>query len=363
MKVQIDLAYDPPKTARSQQLSGMFDLSLDEKLSTSWTHTLPIEDKDWQIGLIVGASGAGKSILARKVWGDRVIERFDWSDTAIVEQFPKSMGIHDISGALNSVGLGTVPAWLRPYSTLSNGERFRADMARAIAETGDDELVVIDEFTSVVDRQVARIASNSVQKAIRRSKRKLVAVTCHYDIIDWLQPEWVYDVTDSTFTWRSVQPRPKLRFQIYQAEKSIWPVFARHHYMSPNLHTAAKCFVATVDGDLCGFCSYFHFPHPKVKDIKFGHREVVLPDYQGLGIASRLVNWMAQHVSDQGFRFRSAAAHPGMIAMYSRSPRWREIPPAKGIATGPNAIMKKTNLSSRRFRIRSFEYQPPARSE
>src|ERR1700733_3825487 len=93
MEENIDLPYDPPRTARSQQLSGMFDLSLDEKLRNSWTHNLPIEDKNWQIGLIVGASGAGKSILAREVWGDRVIERFDWNDKAIVEQFPKSMSI------------------------------------------------------------------------------------------------------------------------------------------------------------------------------------------------------------------------------------------------------------------------------
>jgi hypothetical protein len=123
MEVKIDLTYDPPKTARSQQLSGMFDLSLDEKLRNSWTHNLPIEDKDWQIGLIVGASGAGKSILAREVWGDRVIERFDWSEKAIVEQFPKSMSIHDISGALRPgcgrtrrypTANGSVPIWRGP---------------------------------------------------------------------------------------------------------------------------------------------------------------------------------------------------------------------------------------------------------
>jgi len=131
--------------------------------------------------------------------------------------------------------------------------------------------------------------------------------------------------------------------------------------MSPNLHTAAKCFVATVDGDLCAFVSYFHYPHPTAKDLKFGHRVVVLPDYQGLGIASRLMNWVGQYVSDQGFRFRSAAAHPGMIALYSRSPRWREVKAAKKIQTSSKSMMKKQNLSTRRFVIRSFEYQPPAK--
>jgi GNAT superfamily N-acetyltransferase len=359
MKTEIVLEYDPPKSARVKQVSGMFDLPLDQKLSTTWEHNLPIEEQDWQIGLVVGASGAGKSVMAREFWGDRVFESFDWTDRPIIEQYPKDVSIHDITALLTGVGLGTVPAWLRPYSTLSNGERFRADMARAIAETGDDETIVIDEFTSVVDRQVARIASNSVQKAIRRSKRKLVAVTCHYDVIDWLQPEWVYDVTHQAFTWRSVQPRPRLRYQIFEADKTIWPVFARHHYMSPELHTAAKCFVATVDDELCGFVSYFHFPHPKVKDIKFGHRVVVLPDYQGLGIASRLAHWLGQHVSEQGYRFRSATAHPAMIGIYTRSPRFREIGRQKKLSSGKRSMMTKSNLQARRLLVRSFEYQPP----
>jgi ABC-type ATPase with predicted acetyltransferase domain len=35
----------------------------------------------------------------------------------------------------------------------------------------------VDEFTSVVDRQVAKVASHTVQKAVRRQSRQLVAVT------------------------------------------------------------------------------------------------------------------------------------------------------------------------------------------
>ncbi|MEV1247900.1 hypothetical protein [Nonomuraea sp. NPDC049750] len=69
------------------------------------------------------------------------------------------MSIKDIVALLGAVGLSSPPAWLRPYRTLSNGEAFRASIARALAESGD--LVVIDEFTSVVDRQVAKVAGMS----------------------------------------------------------------------------------------------------------------------------------------------------------------------------------------------------------
>jgi len=362
VKTTIELSYEPKKTARVQQISSMFDVPLEQKLTSEWTHDLPIEKNDWQVGLIVGASGAGKTVLAKRIWGDKVIESFAWDDRPIIEAFPRDMPIRDITMLLTGVGLGTVPAWLRPYGALSNGERFRADMARAIAETGDGEIAVIDEFTSVVDRQVARIASHSVQKAVRRSARKLVAVTCHYDVVDWLQPEWVYDLTAQEFTWRSVQPRPRLRFQIHEANRALWKVFARHHYMSPSLNAAAKCFVATVDNELAGFVTYVHFPHPHCNDIKFCPRLVVLPDYQGLGLAGRLMDWVGQYVSDQGFRLRSATVHPGIISMYTRSPRWREVKASgKRIATSSKSVMKKTNLSSRRLMIRSFEYQPPAR--
>ncbi|MEV4573636.1 hypothetical protein AB0K16_10265 [Nonomuraea jabiensis] len=76
-----------------------------------------------------------------------------------MDDFPKSMSIKDIVGLPTAVGLSSPPAWLRPYKTLSNGEAFRASMARAVAE--QDGLVVVDEFTSVVGRQVAALSGRS----------------------------------------------------------------------------------------------------------------------------------------------------------------------------------------------------------
>jgi len=364
VRVDIDLTLDPPRSVRAQQVSGMFDVPLTDKLAASWSHNLPIEERPWQVGLVVGASGAGKSVLARELWGDRVVDGFEWTDKPIIDQFPRDMSIRDITALLTSVGFGTVPAWLRPYSTLSNGERFRTDMARAVAES-DGSLVVVDEFSSVVDRQVARVASHCVQKMIRRSNRQFVAVTCHYDVIDWLQPDWVYDVTRLEFSWRSVRPRPAMRLTVHEASTSVWKVFARHHYLSSEIAKSAKCFVACVDGELCAFTSYLHFPHAKTRNIKMGHRLVVLPDYQGLGIASRLEDWLGQWLADQGYRYRNVVAHPAMIALYSRSPRWRETHSrSKSVrTTSKSRSLKRQALSSRRLVVRSFEYQPPAKEQ
>ena len=97
-----------------------------------------------------------------------------------------------VTSALSAVGLGDVPAWLRPYKVLSNGEQFRAGLARLICDAPDK--VVVDEFTSVVDRQIAKIGASAFAKSWRKNKGKqIVLLSCHYDIIEWLQPDWVYD--------------------------------------------------------------------------------------------------------------------------------------------------------------------------
>lgn len=361
--VNITLTSDTPTTARALQVSGMFDLPIEERQTRTWQHHLPLTEREWQVGLIVGPSGAGKSVLANKLWPGKVRENWDWdNDKSIVDNFPEDLSTAEITNALTSVGLSSVPTWVRPYSTLSNGERFRADMARAIVES--DDLTVVDEFTSVVDRQVAQVSSHCVQKSVRRTESKFVAVTCHYDVEDWLQPDWIYDVSTQKFSWRSVQPHPSIKLNIRKAHRSEWSIFAHHHYMSTDLASGAQCFVAEINEHPVAFTSYIHFMHAKTRNIKMGHRLVVLPDYQGLGIASRLDDWLGQYLWERNFRYRNVVAHPAMIRIYMKSPRWREMGrKAKRVATSKKSLNKKSNLSGRRLALRSFEYTAPKKGK
>lgn len=360
MDVSVRLDTTITKTARVLQVAGMFDVPLEQRLTHELDAVLPLEDRPWSVGLITGPSGSGKSTLARQVWGDRVMTGFDWSpDRAIVDDFPAGMAMRDVVGLLNAVGLGSPPAWIRPHRTLSNGEAFRADMARALASS--DGLAVVDEFTSVVDRQVARIVSHATQKAVRRAGRQLVAVTCHYDVGDWLQPDWTFDVASGRFAWRSVQPHPPVRLEIFPVDRSVWPAFRRHHYLSGHLFSSAKCFGGFIGGELVAFSAHIPFPHPKVRDIRRDHRTVVLPDYQGLGIGGRMVEWIGQTLYGQGYRYRRVVTHPAVIAYCARSPRWRETT-GSGLRklNGNHGKLAPWFSDPRRLALRAFEYVPPA---
>jgi len=362
MKAEITVSSPVARSARLLQLSGMFDVPVEDKASLTWKADLPLEDRDWNLGLVVGPSGSGKSTLARHFWPEQVAAAYEWpEDGALVDGFPSGMGIREITGLLGAAGLSSPPAWLRPYRTLSNGEAFRADIARALAEL--DGLVVVDEFTSVVDRQVAQVASHAVQKAVRKAGRQLVAVTCHYDVEDWLQPDWVYDAAAQLFTWRSVQPHPPVELAVHAADRSLWPVFRNHHYMSADLSKAARCFAAYVDGRPVAFTSYLHFPHATAKNIKMAHRVVVLPDWQGLGLAGLLSEWMGGYLSERGFRYRITTAHPAFIHYMAKSPRWRMGTRARALGTkSRDSSLRAKSMNVRSLTTRSFEYVPPGRA-
>jgi ABC-type ATPase involved in cell division/GNAT superfamily N-acetyltransferase len=370
--VKVHIAHQCPVRAspRLTQVAGMFDLPIEAKTSVEIVGDLPVEDRPWQVGLIVGPSGSGKSSIARRLWPAETGTVHGWpADQALIDGFPEQLGIRDVVGLLTSVGLGSPPAWTRPYATLSNGEAFRADVARALAEAGDGGLAVIDEFTSVVDRQVAQVASHTVQKTVRRGTGQLVAVTCHYDVIDWLQPDWLFDTAGGGFTWRSVQPHPRVDLAVHRCHRAAWPVFARHHYLSGDLHSAAQCFGGWVGDTMVAFTAYRHLPHPHTRNIKMGHRLVVLPDWQGLGIGGRLDDWLGQWLWDQGMRYRNVVAHPAMIAYYARSPRWHATGETRaalhvGVGSGSAHTGRQAarHLDPRYLGTRSFEYRPPRKA-
>lgn len=185
----------PKKTFRVASVIGKFDLQ-SESIVERFVGNIDMP-KDWQIGLIVGKSGTGKTTIAKHLFSDSYVTNYKYEAETILDDMPKSCSVEQITSAFNSVGFSSPPSWLKPYSVLSNGEKMRVDLARAILE--DDEMFVFDEFTSVVDRNVAQIGSFAMQKAIRKTSKRFIAVTCHFDVQDWLLPDWVLNTDTMTF--------------------------------------------------------------------------------------------------------------------------------------------------------------------
>ena len=192
MRIEVKHTCDDFKTFRSEKVKSLFNA----ESGHNWelVAELPIEEEGWQIGLIVGPSGSGKTSIGSKIWDNGIINlSHGWNaELPIIEDISPNSEMNVVTSALSAVGLGNVPAWLRPYKVLSNGEQFRAGLARLICDAPDK--VVVDEFTSVVDRQIAKIGASAFAKSWRKNKGKqIVLLSCHYDIIEWLQPDWVYD--------------------------------------------------------------------------------------------------------------------------------------------------------------------------
>lgn len=184
-------------TFRTQSIIDRYELNTDSE-NLELSGKIDIEDKDWSIGLIVGSSGSGKSTISRELFGsDYFVERSYSKEFAIIDEMPKDKTLDQITEIFNSCGLGTIWSWLKPYEVLSTGEKMRCDLARCLLE--DRDLVVFDEFTSVVDREIAKVASACISKAVRKAKKQFVAVSCHRDIVDWLEPDWIYDTDKKRF--------------------------------------------------------------------------------------------------------------------------------------------------------------------
>ena len=192
LKFEFSFKTEISDSFRIKSLIGQYDLE-NKSIVQSFAGNYLLPEK-WNVGLIVGNSGTGKTSIARHVFGD--FSSCEWDEGPIVENFDKNLKMDEITYALGSVGFNSVPYWLKSFNVLSNGEKSRVELARLATEKN---LTVYDEFTSLVDRDVAKSMSNSVQKLFRKLDKQFVAVTCHHDVMEWLLPDWVYDTDEKRY--------------------------------------------------------------------------------------------------------------------------------------------------------------------
>lgn len=343
MKIEVRNRCDDFKSYRAARVKSLFNV--DSGANFSHDADLPIDDDGWRVGLVVGPSGSGKTSIGRKIFGDGTqLFQPAWPDNApIVDAIAPCGDFDAVTGALAAVGLGSVPSWLRPYHALSNGEKFRADLAKLISDA--PPTAVVDEFTSVVDRQIARIGALAFQKAWRRTGGRVVLLSCHYDIIEWLEPDWVYDTATGKYAGRGLWRRPKFDLNIWQTDWRYWHLFEPHHYLKLPRMVAATNYVGMVDGELVA-----HLAVGTQAGLKEARacRMVVMPEWQGAGIGMRFLNevcalWLR---GENRYQIKVPTmfhtSHPGLCAALRRDAKWRQISCAIG---GVNKKKSQASIS------------------
>ena len=357
---------------RVQQVAGMFDVSLKEKCLERFVVELPDLDEPWQVGLIVGPSGSGKSTIANQFYSGDLHGQADWpAGKAVVDCFG-ALPVRQVVELFTTVGFSSPPSWVKPYQVLSCGERFRCDLARALGGASErmqekaanhnsrlaphnSRLVVFDEYTSVVDRNVAKACSTAIAKGIRRGAIpcRFIAVTCHYDVAEWLEADWVLDMATGRLERRRLR-RPSLHVEISRCKLAAWQLFARHHYLSGSLAAGARCYLATWDGQPVTFCATL--PVFAKNNHRRFTRIVTLPEYQGMGIGMRVVAAVAELYRAKGQRINVTSSHPAVVRHCRFSPRWKTVNVKKTGSSSRSPVGTGRYRSSAGRAVVSFEF-------
>ena len=328
----------------TEELSKAFDYNFSGLVKTK-IHDFSPPNKQYNIGLLVGPSGSGKTTILQQF---NLAEEPSWDTSKSISSHFSSA--KDAQDRFSAVGLNSIPTWMKPFHVLSCGEQFRARTARLLKSS-----TAFDEFTSVVDRKVARSCSYSLQRYIRKENlQNVVFASCHYDIIEWLQPDWVFDTATGVYSSRGCLRRPTIQLQIEPCSYKDWAPFSHHHYLTENINKSARCWLCSWGTNAVGFAASIAYPSGTVKNAFRGHRTVVLPDYQGLGIGVRLSDAIAEIHIQQGKRYFSKTVHPRMGEYRNQAAAWK--PTSKNMKARTEASNRSSRWELRKGVSYSHEY-------
>lgn len=346
----VKLQSEISKSFRCQRAADSLDIDVKEKS----VHELSVDVdliKPYNIGLILGASGSGKTTLAKTMFGPNCFENYLDENLPIIDQFSKEYSYDECANMLSGIGLTSVPCWIRPVKTLSNGQRSRAEAALALSANKD--VVILDEWTSVVDRTVAKVMSHCVQKFARRSEKKIILLSCHYDVVEWLNPDWVIDCNNQSFIDRRLLPQSererteKLSFDIKEVDRSTWKYFSKYHYLNKRLPGGEIfCFGLFHGPNQIGFqCFANYVPHRK-GTIKIFHsnRTVIHPDYAGMGLGIHVINETSKIIKQRGFRVMAKFSSTPIYKSMIKNNQWRLLETKRQIGKmniGGNMLRKE----------------------
>lgn len=179
------------RTARVLEVAEAFGLGLNDKEFVIFDH-LELTVKQGDIVYITGQSGSGKSLLLKdlerqmKERGNSVInlDAVELEDRPLIDQLGDTTA--EALRLLSVAGLNDAYLFIRRPSELSDGQRYRYRLAKAIMSGA--KVWVADEFMAILDRTAARVIAYSIQKTARKVGATLIVATTHTDMADDLYP-------------------------------------------------------------------------------------------------------------------------------------------------------------------------------
>lgn len=368
MLVAIDQSVSVEASYDVQRARSLYNVTDGQDTRFRLDVEIPLEPEPaWKIGVVVGPSGSGKTSIGRALteragWEEH---RGIWNDRPILEAI--GAPFEKATGTLSAVGLGSVPSWLRPYHVLSNGEKFRADMALALL-SGDTN-IWMDEFTSVLDRQVAKVGAAAFAKAWRKQDRRVVLLTPHYDILEWVSPDWVVDTADAVEgevkvpTWAEEVggwTRPKVDLVVTEEGWRFWhSVFEQHHYLKANPMAFSTAFVGWVGDEPVAHLGMSAMVSGRKREAR-ACRMVVKPEWQGIGIGIPFLEALCEReLRGEGFVGKPTTTilhtnHPALAVSLRRNPRWRQI--SQALHGGLKVAAKGGGMGGHMRAVQGFRY-------
>lgn len=319
--MKINLTHEILNDKYTEYVYDAFDIQNKKQSNVLIEANLENIGTEWNIGVVYGGSGTGKTTILKNYFkkemdksnfdnSKSLISNFDWLEP------------QEATFLLSAMGLSSVPTWLRPFNTLSNGEQYRANLAYLVGKASDNEVILVDEYTSVVDREVAKAMSNALQKYIRRTNKKIVLASCHFDIMEWLQPDFIYSPQKGRLETAPSLRRPEIKLEIFRCRYETWKIFKQHHYMSEDLNKSAICYVITWNDKPVSFVAIL--PFPGVGDAKTRRisRIVTLPDFQGLGIGKKIVDYFSSLYYKIDSQMYIRTINPALGISLSKDENW-----------------------------------------
>jgi ABC-type ATPase with predicted acetyltransferase domain len=338
---------------------------------------------------ITGDSGCGKSVLLRAIKADLGEEAIDLSDVAVDAEKPliETVGATVEEGLelLSKVGLNDAFLFLRTYSQLSDGQRYRYRIAKLI-ESGK-QWWLMDEFAACLDRDTAKIIAFNLQKIARQQGKAVIAATTHSDLTEHLKPSVLVrkrfgeEIKIDYYPNTSANECSLIReMRVEEGTREDWQKLSSFHYRGHKVAVPRKIFRLVRGDALCGVIVYSYPPPacygrrmvlPRMtiqemnKQLSIINRVVIHPKYRTVGLGAKLIHETMPLVGTRYVELIAVMAKYSPFAEKAGMQKIAEQQTVKGISAVSKALLESgfdaQLLASERYVKAKLESLQPER--